>query len=94
MPWDNSTRSARLPRGWHTRIRPRILRRDDHTCTHPGCHHRDPTGHTLQVDHIIPGDDHSDHNLQTLCEDHHKQKTIAERRQPRNRPAEPHPGIL
>lgn len=91
MAWDNSTRKARLPANWK-RLRARVLRRDHHTCTR--CPHRDPTTRTLEVDHIVPGDDHSIGNLQTLCVDCHKRKTIEERRQPRNRPRERHPGML
>lgn len=93
MPWDNSTRAARLPPDWRRR-RARVLRRDNFTCQHPGCTHHDPSGTTLEVDHMQRGDDHSLPNLQTLCVDHHKVKTIQERRQPRTRPAESHPGLL
>lgn len=92
MAWDNSNRRARLPSNWK-KLRARVLRRDDHTCTYPRCHHHDPTARTLEVDHIVPGDDHSFSNLQTLCVDCHTRKTLEERRQPRNRPAERHPGL-
>lgn len=102
MPgWNGSTRSARLPGDWPRR-RARALRRDHHRCCQiledgTRCTWTDPTGKTLEVDHIARGDDHSLTNLQTLCgrgstNDHHQVKTIAERRPPRRRPQEPHPG--
>ena len=86
--WAGSTRKARLPRDWH-KIRLRILERDGyrcHVCGGPGAD---------GVDHVIPGDDHSDANLKAIhhhvapC---HLRKTAADR--PRvGRPPERHPGL-
>lgn len=55
--WANSTRRARLPPGWATVIVPRILKRDRRVCYLCGA----PGADT--VDHVRPGDDHSDSNL-------------------------------
>ena len=110
MGWETSDRASRLPRQWRTRIRPAVLRRDRYRCTWDGadgvrCGWTDPTGSTLEVDHIVRGDDHRYTNLRTLCgrgspDDHHGVKTAAEaaagraRRPSRRRPAKPHPGII
>jgi 5-methylcytosine-specific restriction enzyme A len=92
MAWETSTRRQQLPSDWRKR-RARALRRDTYHCQHPGCPHQDPTGHTLEVDHINGRHDHRLPNLQTLCAEHHKAKTLAERQPPRRRPDEPHPGL-
>jgi 5-methylcytosine-specific restriction endonuclease McrA len=37
------------------------------------------SGHDLDIDHIIPcriKEDHSPENLQTLCKEHHRRKTV------------------
>jgi len=53
-----------------------------------------------QVDHIRDPHDHSDANLQALCETHHRRKSSAEGnaahrpRPSRLRPPEPHPGTV
>ncbi len=96
--WNGSDRAARLPPDWPRR-RARVLRRDHHRCcqlTEDGtrCGWTDPTGKTLEVDHIARGDDHSLTNLQVLCREHHQLKTIKERRPPRQRPRESHPGLV
>jgi 5-methylcytosine-specific restriction endonuclease McrA len=98
--WQGSTRRDRLPKNWPA-IRARILKRDGYACQHQhddGIRCGAPAN---QVDHIINGDDHSDSNLQALCEPHHKAKSAREgsraahaRRIPRNRPPEKHPGLL
>lgn len=98
MTWDGSDRKARLPREWH-RIRRRVLIRDSYQCQH-----RDngvKCGATAnQVDHIVPGDDHSEANLQALCVTHHRAKSSREgvearAKIPRRaRPTENHPGFL
>lgn len=98
MSWKTSGRRARLPAGWSSTIVPRILRRDGglcHLCGAPGAD---------AVDHMEPGDDHSDANLAAVHHDvppHcHRRKTayeglvaqfgeVAPRRQP-----EPHPGTV
>jgi len=102
--WQNSTRRDRLPPDW-AKVRKRILRRD-----RSKCQWRKTSGQLClqpanQVDHRNPGDDHSDENLQSLCEWHHGKKSggeggrasQAQRAQARNklrRPTEVHPGLL
>ena len=88
--WTGSTRRARLPRDWPA-TRRRILDRDGHRCTWPGC-----TLPATDVDHITPGDNHTDTNLRSLCTPHHRRKSAAEggnagARQ--TRPLERHPGL-
>lgn len=98
MAWSDSKnpRSQRLPADWQQR-RNRILRRDGHTCVLCDA----PAN---QVDHIRPGDDHSDGNLQSLCFACHARKTKQEsaaargaasraRAAARKRPVERHPGL-
>lgn len=78
MPgWQGSDRRERLPDDW-AKTRKRILRRDGFRCTA-----RDERGFrcdeaATDVDHIIPGDDHRDENLTSLCGWHHAKKTGAE----------------
>lgn len=100
MPgWGNSTRRARLPRGWSNRIAPGILARDNRICYLCG----QPGADT--VDHIIPGDDHREENLGAVHDRNpphcHRRKTIAERPRPHQsrlarerRTPEPHPGTV
>lgn len=102
MP-SHGRRTAPMPKGWE-KTRRRILHRDGHTCranredTDERC--AEPAN---QVDHIIPahlGGPDTDDNLQALCQWHHDQKTareasaIAHALPPRERPREPHPGLL
>jgi 5-methylcytosine-specific restriction enzyme A len=77
MAWVGSDRAARLPKGW-AKIRKRIIRRDQGRCTA-----RDSLGNRCtwpgtEVDHIEPGDDHSDANLRLLCTWHHARKSATE----------------
>jgi 5-methylcytosine-specific restriction enzyme A len=77
MAWEGSDRRARLPADWHRRRR-RIIRRDGGQCTA-----LDSEGNRCElpgtdVDHIVPGDDHSDDNLRLLCGWHHKHKSAHE----------------
>jgi 5-methylcytosine-specific restriction enzyme A len=99
MAWDTSTRKSRLPADWSTR-RVRVLRRDGYKCQARdslGVQCGDPAN---QVDHIIPNDDDSYENLQSLCRWHHARKSSAEgvaARKPRatqRREPEAHPGTL
>jgi 5-methylcytosine-specific restriction enzyme A len=93
--WRGSTRRARLPKDWPT-IRARILQRDGHRCTKQTIDGRCDVAAT-DVDHVIPGDDHSDANLTSLCTDHHRAKTAREGARAvvrRAREPEPHPGVL
>ena len=98
--WKGSTRKATLPRNWDSEIRPRILTRDGHRCqwiredTEEPCH--DPAN---QVDHRDQSRrwDHSDGNLQSLCEHHHQLKSSSEggaaAAQRRKAARRRHPGI-
>lgn len=102
MAWSTSNRRSTLPWNWYTEIRPRILARDRHRCRHV----REDTGtecgdYANQVDHIDQRRnwDHSDGNLQSLCEYHHRIKSsqeggraAAERRKAAARRR--HPGIM
>jgi 5-methylcytosine-specific restriction protein A len=96
--WASSQRRYELPPNWATEIRPVILERDRHRCRwreHGSVCGRPAT----DVDHIRRGDDHSLSNLQALCGDHHAAKSSAEGNaarwvEPRQRPAERHPGLI
>lgn len=92
--WAGSTRRARLPKDWYTRIRPAVLRRDGYQCR---LRYRDVcVGFATHVDHIRPGDDHRPSNLQAACEPCHQLKSAREgaAARPRlRRPPDPHPGL-
>lgn len=99
MGWETSDRLAELPDDWPL-LRIRVLRRDGYRCQA-----RDSTGavcgeHANQVDHIVPGPDHSLDNLQALCRWHHARKSSREgaaARKPRasrRREPERHPSFI
>lgn len=69
MSWNKNhgDRRERLPADWEE-IRQHILERDGRRCRNCGKPGTD-------VDHIKPGDDHSEGNLQTLCSRCHAYKT-------------------
>jgi hypothetical protein len=97
--WVGSDRAQRLPPDWPA-ITARIKRRDHGRCTWR-TNGRRCTGNSDQVDHIQPGDDHSDRNLRSLCTAHHAAKSAREGvdaraaiRAKRLRPQPPHPGML
>lgn len=77
MAWEGSTRRQRLPKDW-PRIRRRIIRRDGGVCTALYSDERRCELPGTDVDHIIPGDDHRDVNLQLLCTWHHARKSSSE----------------
>lgn len=90
-PWHGSNRRARLPKKW-PQIVVRILNRDP-TCQVCGLR---PSS---QVDHIRPGDDHRDRNLQGICSLCHGLKSAREGSRAagfhgRKRPVENHPGLM
>lgn len=94
--WVGSTRRTRLPHGWATVTVPRILARD-----HGVCHLCGQSGADT-VDHIRPGDDHSDANLAAIHDRNpphcHRFKSSREGNSARyryteRRPPEAHPGI-
>lgn len=93
--WRNSTRRARLPANWDSELRPAVFARDGticHWCGQPGAD---------EIDHIIPGDDHSLDNLgpihgwrtQQRCHVHKSAAEGAVRRPRLNRPEERHPAL-
>jgi 5-methylcytosine-specific restriction endonuclease McrA len=97
--WQGSTRKDTLPPNWEKVIRPRILARDHHQCQHIRSDRNRICGaRANQVDHIDQErrDDHSDANLQSLCQWHHQRKSSAEggRGNRRKEPARRHPGLL
>lgn len=76
MAWQGSTRRQRLPKDW-PRIRRRIIRRDK-VCVWPTSDGSVCGAAGSDVDHIVPGDDHSDANLRYLCQWHHRRKSAQE----------------
>ena len=99
MGWETSDRRQRLPRNWPA-ICKRVYSLYGGVCANPDCDSR-----ASEVDHIVPGDDHSLGNLQPLCGPHHREKTLreahaanrqkqAELRALKKRPQESHPGSL
>lgn len=99
MAWSTSDRRHRLPKDWPA-IKARTKARANDRCQAP---RHDPRcdGYGHDADHIIPGDDHSDHNLQWLNEYCHRAKTSEEtaarnrlNAKLRRRPEEDHPGRL
>ena len=89
VAWERSTRAARLPGDWAARRR-FVLERD------PVCRVCRRAA-SVEVDHVIPGDDHNPGNLQGICTDCHKTKTQTEAfagRTLRRRPDERHPGMM
>lgn len=76
MAWQGSTRRSRLPADW-ARIRRRIIRRDK-VCVWAMSDGTQCGATGTDVDHITPGDDHRDDNLQLLCTWHHRRKSAQE----------------
>ena len=96
--WEGSTRRVRLPKEWHA-ARSRCFRDHGRTCYVCGL-----PGAT-EVDHVIPGDDHSSANLRPIHKACHARKSSREggaasgkaskaRAAARYRPAEQHPGVI
>lgn len=75
--WQGSNRKARLPEDW-ARRRMRVLIRDGRQCTHHDIEGVQCLERATDVDHIRPGDDHSETNLRSLCSDHHQTKSSRE----------------
>jgi 5-methylcytosine-specific restriction endonuclease McrA len=60
-------------------LRARVLRRDHYVCAE--CRWHDPSGRTLEMDHIVPlsdGGSRSMSNCITLCRQCHRRKTAHE----------------
>ena len=102
--WAGSDRRSRLPANWSA-IRKRVLRRDGYRCTFRDPDDRERCAESAtDVDHILPGDDHRESNLRSLCGFHHRKKSSSEggmaqaakRREidSRFRRREEHPGAL
>lgn len=99
MAWASSTRRQRLPKDWPKRVA-EAKRRARGKCQAQE-HHPDCAGMGQECDHRVPGDDHSQSNLQWLSAACHKDKTTREnaeanrrRARMRRRPPEQHPGAL
>jgi 5-methylcytosine-specific restriction protein A len=79
-----------------------VLARARHRCRCRGPCCPKPCGaRAVEVDHVVPGDDHSVGNLMALCSDCHAAKTARETGERnaryaamRRRPQEKHPGEL
>lgn len=91
--WQSSQRRRGLPKNWAV-LRSRVIKRDGSVCQECKTYTKNP-----DVDHIVPGDNHSLSNLQVLCRECHKKKTATESaaarrrmRALRARPREGHPG--
>ncbi len=100
--WATSNRRAELPSNWRE-LRWERFELDDFTCV--DCGHRDPTGATLEADHVGDRHDHRIGQLRTRCgrgtenncHGRHTQEQAAAARaaMPKaNRPRPRHPGLL
>ena len=78
MPWSTSGRREQLPSDWPWRVS-EVKKRDQNRCKKrlPKTGKRCPRRGT-DVDHIVPGSDHSFDNLQLLCSTHHAEKSAKE----------------
>jgi 5-methylcytosine-specific restriction protein A len=98
--WNGSNRRSRLPKNW-----PELVANTKRLAG-GRCQAELPSGARCpragaECDHVEPGDDHSQANLQWLCKRHHQIKTIAEARTgyrkprppARKHPDERHPGL-
>lgn len=98
--WQGSDRRSRLPSDWPKRVA------ETRRLAKGRCQQILPSGKRCprdgtDADHIRPGDDHRQVNLQWLCDAHHKAKTAKEGTQGRwgkkkitPRTEGPHPGRL
>lgn len=93
QPWAGSNRRDELPPDWPQR-RARILNREGHRCTATMSDGSRCTWPASDVDHIKPGNDHSDTNLRAICSWHHQRKSSAEGNAARLRPTQARPGEL
>ena len=100
MTWETSDRRSRLPADWPAIVGRVKLKAQGR------CQARLPSGKRcprvgVDVDHVIPNDDHSLRNLRLLCEHHHDKKSSREGfearqafKQSKYRPREDHPGTI
>lgn len=96
MPWNTSDRLERLPSWWSTFTKDYLKHNKTCKIQYDGCQVE-----ATEVDHIVPGDDHSIENLQPACERCHAKKSAKEgndakarMRRLRKRPEARHPGDL
>jgi 5-methylcytosine-specific restriction endonuclease McrA len=86
-------KGQQIKHGWAWQaLRRQVLARDGHTCQ--ACLSYDPTGETLQADHIVSreaGGPDTLENLRTLCLPCHRARTRAERSSRTYRPPAPRP---
>ena len=100
MAWATSDRKERLPPNWKS-LRAAVMERCGGRCEvlkKDGSRCRDKA---KDVDHVLPGDDHSLANLRGICEWHHRRKSALEGVDARRalnailyRKPETHPGII
>lgn len=103
MPWEtdgSSKRRLELPPGWDA-MRRETLERDGYRCQQKRSRGGICGQPANQVDHIVPGNDHSPENRQSLCGWHHRKKTEQESAEARRKiaakgrmPVGKHPGLL
>src|SRR5690606_21515539 len=88
--WQSSRRSRELPKNWAV-LRTRVIKRDGSVCKECKTYTKNP-----DVDHIVPGDNHSLSKLQGHCQECRKKRPAAEaaaaRRRMRARRARPREG--
>lgn len=75
--WQSSDRRDRLPSNWSS-LRAQTFRRDGFRCTARDAYGQRCDEPAEECDHVVPGDDHSLHNLTSLCTWHHKKKSSKE----------------
>lgn len=76
MAWETSDRKSRLPTNW-VQLRRDAFERYGRQCyvTEDG---RQCPEESSDIDHVVPGDDHSIENLRPICRRHHKAKSSSE----------------
>jgi 5-methylcytosine-specific restriction enzyme A len=91
--WRDSTRRRRLPASWQA------IRRECFAIYGPLCYLC--SDFASDIDHVIPGDNHSLENLRPICKSCHTKKSSAEggrafqaQRPKRKRITEQHPGFI
>lgn len=79
MPWPTTSRQSRGYGAEWDRLRLRILARDFGLCQ--PCRRAGAVKQGTEVDHVVPrakGGSEDDDNLQTICSDCHKAKTLTD----------------
>ena len=98
--WANSDRKSRLPADWPL-LRQVVMERCGGRCETVKKNGKRCWDKATQVDHVIPGDDHSLANLAGICDWCHARKSSREgnaaqaaQRELLKYPVEPHPGVI